>query len=1594
VRKFVRAVFRVALILLALLLLLPWMLYIPAVQREVCRLVVEQLNDNSLGLSYSVGMVRLRFPLELNVHQVAAFRATGDTLLYVERLHTGLNNIPVFQENFVVNRLGVEGVVLGMDSLTQRISLTGQVDQLEVRGIAYNPVQHALRVDRLSLDHFNVAMTMRPSRDTIPGEDDEPSTPWNIEVRQLQLRQGEYLLDRPASQFFLHTAFENFSATQAVVCTSPLWVDVSSLDLTETLTTLDLDSTAAIPYYDYNHMDFHHIMLSASAIHYDSDLIAAQLHSLSAEEYRCGMNVQELSADFRMDSSLIRANDFHLKMPGTQLDGSVLLDYHFFTDPHPGLCQIQLAGSVAGDDVVRYAGEYLPDLMDYWPDETVTLQVDGYANRDSLTLTTCRLSIPERLDFEGQLRAQAPFDARRRIMSGSLDCALLRTDSLISALVDRPERRAYRLPDSLNVQMQWKQRNGQLQVEGALSHGDDADVTLDATYAPVSEQYEVKLSSHGMRVQEFVPSLALRCLSVEAEAHGRKTDLRAAGAKLIGEVKLDTLVLDDTQRLADVLLTAHLDSSRYQMTLTSHDERIRLAADASGLLTADTLTSSGKMEVEHLQLSLIPPLSEETGFFSLHPHWELASDWKQRHALQLRIDSLYFDRDGEQWDFDEVSFNFRSQERYLSAVLLGGDCHATLQVDRGMEDLSAIIDTLATLVERQVQHVRPDFVALQRQLPQMDLRVNMLRDNPFYPVVSYYQYGFSRLALHLHNDQALTLDLDIIDGEDATQHFDTLCCTVTPLLDSLTTQLAPADCYRYALNVVHTAPRVRRSYNMHAMGKLYRDSVTLHFDYVDGLKNKMYDLGASLATAEDTLTLHFMDHPVIYAQPLEVNPQNYLRLTSFLDPEKRNLGVAANLEMSGPEGFTMSLQTRPDVETAGNRLSFNLHHLDLDYLRRTVQWSTEASGVASLDGALYVRPDSISGGFDVRVDNLRLGSFAADSLTMHSIYEEWRRERGTFLTMDIDTGRVLYVAYRERPASESSSVTEQSAASVDASIEAQHLPLALVNTYMPDNIRLDGLLNATLLYSGEQLNVGQANGVINFEEGSVHYADADATIHLPHDTLRMEHNKILFNNYALTAAGKNPVRVQGTIDFTQALSTPHVDLTLRGENVQLMKSTRCVGKEQYISGSLPANVNLKLYGVSPNLALTGSVSALSSTALKYYLQDDPLKSDSKLGDLVEFVSFQKLNRRSTSLLLTNREQVAEGFLVNMRIDVARNAQLDIHLSSAGEDNIGIRGGGALQFSMNPDGTTHLNGTYDITGGDVAFKLPMLPMVKSFDIVDGSTLRWNGETENPEFNITATEEVRCTINDESGVSRVVKFEVYVYIQGTMNDMSLTFSCAAPEDASIQNQITSLTDEERSKQAIRLLVTQSYSGPGVTTSSSMASANGAINALLQREVESFFNQHLKNTQISVGIDTYDADGTGTARTDYSVKISQRLFNDRIRIVLGGRVSSGDESDSNNDNAIINDFSLEWLLREDGAHYLRLFRKTNYESILEGEIVETGVGYVMQRSAYRLRDIFIPSSEKRRRRMLEQIRTWDLNQPTLPRLDSLLIPKVEAQ
>ena len=64
---------------------------------------------------------------------------------------------------------------------------------------------------------------------------------------------------------------------------------------------------------------------------------------------------------------------------------------------------------------------------------------------------------------------------------------------------------------------------------------------------------------------------------------------------------------------------------------------------------------------------------------------------------------------------------------------------------------------------------------------------------------------------------------------------------------------------------------------------------------------------------------------------------------------------------------------------------------------------------------------------------------------------------------------------------------------------------------------------------------------------------------------------------------------------------------------------------------------------------------------------------------------------------------------------------------------------------------------------------------------------------------------------------------------------------------------------------------------------------------------------------------------------------------------------------DYSLIDNVSIEYRLDNSGTRYIKLFHNKNYESLLEGEIIETGAGIVLRKKMLRLRELFIFKKKK---------------------------------
>ena len=218
-------------------------------------------------------------------------------------------------------------------------------------------------------------------------------------------------------------------------------------------------------------------------------------------------------------------------------------------------------------------------------------------------------------------------------------------------------------------------------------------------------------------------------------------------------------------------------------------------------------------------------------------------------------------------------------------------------------------------------------------------------------------------------------------------------------------------------------------------------------------------------------------------------------------------------------------------------------------------------------------------------------------------------------------------------------------------------------------------------------------------------------------------------------------------------------------------------------------------------------------------------------------------------------------------------------------------------------------------------------------------------------------MKASVKQDGQNSRVVNFDISLILSNTLSNMGFLFDVTTGDDAAVQNELQSMSQDQRSNQAMNMLITNSYIG-GAATSASAIGEN-ALYSFLTSKLNSWAASNIRGVDLSFGIDHYDktVDGRSSSSMSYSYQVSKSLFNNKFKIVVGGNYTTDATADENFAQNLISNISFEYMLKQTNnlSMYLKLFRHAEYESILEGEIIETGAGFVMKRRLTNLKELF---------------------------------------
>jgi hypothetical protein len=345
--------------------------------------------------------------------------------------------------------------------------------------------------------------------------------------------------------------------------------------------------------------------------------------------------------------------------------------------------------------------------------------------------------------------------------------------------------------------------------------------------------------------------------------------------------------------------------------------------------------------------------------------------------------------------------------------------------------------------------------------------------------------------------------------------------------------------------------------------------------------------------------------------------------------------------------------------------------------------------------------------------------------------------------------------------------------------------------------------------------------------------------------------------------------------------------------------------------------------------------------------------------MVKFVNFN-----DTTTVEKADTIAAQGMMMSLdaRLTVSSGTTVGIDLSSSGKDRVQLQSSGTLNYNLDYMGDERFTGRLDLSDGYARYNIPVMGE-KMFNFNSGSYVVFNGDMMSPQLNISATDEIRASVTSGSN-SRMVNFDVGLGVTGTLTNMDVAFDLSCDDDITVANELKSMSAEQRANQAMNLLITGIYRSSDSQTSTSNVGTN-ALFSFIESQVNSWASSAIKGVDLSFGINQYDSstDGTNSTSMSYCYRVSKSLFDDRFKIVVGGNYATDAEADENFAQNLIADISFEYLLNKTGTMYVKLFRHTGYESILEGEITQTGVGFVYKKKVQRLLDLFLPTSKKKR-------------------------------
>jgi hypothetical protein len=319
------------------------------------------------------------------------------------------------------------------------------------------------------------------------------------------------------------------------------------------------------------------------------------------------------------------------------------------------------------------------------------------------------------------------------------------------------------------------------------------------------------------------------------------------------------------------------------------------------------------------------------------------------------------------------------------------------------------------------------------------------------------------------------------------------------------------------------------------------------------------------------------------------------------------------------------------------------------------------------------------------------------------------------------------------------------------------------------------------------------------------------------------------------------------------------------------------------------------------------------------------------------------------------------------VNVPQTAELKIVVDPLTGDALTVQGSALLNLGIRPSGDITLTGRYEVTQG--SYHMDFYGLVqRDFEIQEGSYILWTGDIYEALLNIRAIYKTRARPVLTNNIERL-DFEVQLILMGQLLQPEISFKIdleeGTPAPIEVQSWIAQLNQDKAqlNKQAFGLLIFNAFfddTGQSGNWYDNLAqnTARSSVSSFLSGELNKLSDK-IEGVELSFDLSSYEDfnnQGENVGRTQLELGLSKKFFDNRLIVKFAGNFDlEGQSAYRDNVSDFTGDLRVEYLLTEDGRYRLVGFRETNYDDLLQGEIIRTGGGFIFVRDYDSLRELF---------------------------------------